>query len=88
MSDVSVEPIDDTTYRVTVSDEGGTTTHEVTVDPGEARRLSGGDAPGLVDASFRFLLEREAKESIMRKFDLSVISRFFPEYQTKIGDYL
>jgi len=33
-----------------------------------------------VRESFRFLLEREPKESILREFDLSVIKRYFPDY--------
>ena len=34
--------------------------------------------------SFRFLLEREPKESILRSFDLTVISRYFSEYEREI----
>jgi hypothetical protein len=30
------------------------------------------------------LLEREPKESILNRFDLSVISRYFPEYEREI----
>jgi hypothetical protein len=46
-------------------------------------------APGvtperLVEASFAFLLEREPRESILREFDLSVIERYFPEYEAEI----
>lgn len=39
----------------------------------------------LVEASFAFLLEREPKESILREFDLTVIGRYFPEYEQEIG---
>jgi hypothetical protein len=38
----------------------------------------------VVEESFRFLLEREPKESIMASFDLPVISRYFPEYQQEM----
>jgi hypothetical protein len=38
----------------------------------------------LVRESFRFLLEREAKESILRSFDLMVIGRYFSEYRREI----
>ena len=34
----------------------------------------------LVADSFGFLLGREPKESILREFDLSVIKRYFPDY--------
>jgi hypothetical protein len=30
------------------------------------------------------LLEREPKESILTRFDLSVIGRYFPEYEREI----
>ena len=42
----------------------------------------------LAEASFRFLLEREPKESILRSFEMPVIARYFPEYEQRIGDYL
>ena len=31
-----------------------------------------------------FLLEREPKESILRSFDLTVISRYFAEYEREM----
>jgi hypothetical protein len=43
---------------------------------------------GLVEASFAFLLERETKESILREFDLTVIGRYFHEYEREIGHRL
>jgi hypothetical protein len=42
------------------------------------------DHEALVDESFRFLLEREPKESIMKRFEISVIERYFPEYPDEI----
>lgn len=38
----------------------------------------------LVEQSFVFLLERESPETILRSFDLSVIERYFPEYEAEI----
>jgi len=38
----------------------------------------------LVIKSFRFLLEREEKRSILKKFNLYEISRYFPEYESEI----
>ena len=45
-------------------------------------------AEDLVRRSFEFLLEREPPESILRRFDLAVIQRYFPEYdrQFRRGD--
>lgn len=55
---------------------------EVSLDKEYWRELAGekeGPA-GLVRRSFEFLLEREPKESILRRFDLRDIGRYFPEY--------
>jgi len=38
----------------------------------------------LVKKSFEFLLEREPKESILRTFNIKVISKYFPEYEQEI----
>jgi hypothetical protein len=65
---------------VTVT-EGGSTRHTVRVAKRDFDRWSHGrSAEALVKDSFEFLLERESKESILREFDLSVIKRYFPEY--------
>ena len=62
------------------------TTHEVTVSPAVLARLAPGspDPGDLVRRSFAFLLAREAKESILGRFDLPLISRYFPEYERTI----
>ncbi|GAB4540808.1 MAG: hypothetical protein Kow0063_31020 [Anaerolineae bacterium] len=72
--------------QVTVSERGSETQHRVTLRKADYERLAGGKASpeALVTESFRFLLEREPKESILRTFDLSVISRYFPEYEREI----
>ena len=41
----------------------------------------------LLNFSFNFLLEREAKTSILSKFDIIVISKYFPEYISKVENY-
>ena len=75
---------------VTVAEGGSETTHRVTVNKTDYRRLTGGKVPParLVEASFAFLLEREPKESILRSFNLMTIQRYFPEYESQIGDRL
>ncbi|MFW6126259.1 MAG: hypothetical protein ACOC58_04060 [Chloroflexota bacterium] len=69
--------------QVTVADEKGPSSHEVALTEEDYRRLSHGQCPPeeLVRASFEFLLQREAKESILAHFALSVIGRYFPEYE-------
>jgi hypothetical protein len=76
-------------YGVTVEDEGSSTTHEVTVWPSDVERYAPGAEPeALIEASFAFLLEREPKESILKRFELPVIERYFPEYRRQIGGML
>jgi hypothetical protein len=33
------------------------------------------------------LLDREAKESILQRFDVTVISRYFPEFERELPRY-
>ena len=76
-------------YDVTVRDERSATHHEVTVWPSDIERYSPGSNPEvLIEQSFVFLLEREPKEAIMRRFELPVIERYFPEYRAAIATQL
>jgi hypothetical protein len=77
-------------FQVTVEEGRSETQHRVTLTESDYRRLAGGEASPeeLVVESFRFLLEREPKESILRSFDLTVIGRYFPEYERVIRDRL
>jgi len=77
-------------FEVTVEEGGSSTHHTVTLDQSDYERLArGGASPKeLVAESFRFLLEREPKESILRSFDLTAISRYFPEYDQEIPERL
>ncbi len=86
---ISVAKIDDDTFDVTIEGKR-TTTHRVTVSDGVHQRLTGGGASKeeLLDASFRFLLEREPNTSILRAFDLPVIGTYFPEYEREIRGQL
>jgi hypothetical protein len=38
-----------------------------------------------IRTSFEFLLEREAKESILTEFDLPIIGSYFPEYERELA---
>lgn len=69
-------------FTVTVRD-GSETHHRVHVSRADLARLAPGasDPVDLVEASFAFVLERELKESILREFDLTVIARYFPDYE-------
>ena len=66
-----------------------TTEHRVRVSEVEARRFGAGrPVEELLRASFEFLLERESNSSILSSFELSMIGRYFPEYEREIGRYL
>ena len=68
---------------------GRQTRHEVTVTRLDLERWAGGaersDVESLVARSFDFLLERESPDEILPSFDLSVIKRYFPEYDRAFG---
>lgn len=74
------------TFEVTVTEGGRSSRHQVTLSESDFRRLSGGKGTpeDLVRRSFEFLLRREAKESILPRFDLPIISRYFPDYERSI----
>lgn len=85
--DVTHESADD--YTVEVRDAGGASRHRVTVPADDLERYGGGvSAEELLEASFRFLLEREPKEAILSRFEISVIERYFSEYPDVIGGLL
>lgn len=72
---------------VEIDDGQGRSRHEVTLTKADFERLSQGssdDPSTLVRKSFEFLLEREPKESILSRFELPVIGRYFPDYEKEI----
>lgn len=85
MTNIEVRAVDATTYEVTVTART-TTRHTVTVKPGYAEQLVQGRAgmEELVEKSFVFLLDREPNTSILRRFDLPLIGRYFPEYEAEM----
>ena len=85
MATIEIKVVNQQTFLVTVH-AASATEHEVNVEPDYAQKLSGGKIPTteLIKKSFEFLLERESNNSILRRFDLSVINRYFPEYEREI----
>jgi hypothetical protein len=77
-------------FDVTVRDAAGETSHRVTMSRELSLRLGGGefDAERCLDAAFRFLLDREPKDQILGRFDVSVISLYFPEFERELRRYL
>ena len=73
-------------FAVRVSDEGSETRHRVTLSEHDYARLGTGypSPEEFVHACFGFLLAREPKEQILREFDVTVIPRYFPEFENEI----
>lgn len=77
------------TFRVIVRDDEGATRHEVTLAQKTHRDLVPDRKPeDLIEAAFRFLLDREPKESILARFDVTVIPTYFPEFHRELPAYL
>jgi hypothetical protein len=73
-------------FSVRVSERGSETRHAVTLSEHDYARLGTGYASPeqFVHACFGFLLARESKEQILSTFDVSVIPRYFPEFENQI----
>lgn len=80
---IQIESLREDEYRVIIRESGDQTEHLVTAPTEYCESLTGGTIPvaGLLRLSFEFLLDREPKESILRRFELPVIARYFPEYE-------
>lgn len=83
---IEVEKIADCEFRVRVIEGASESSHVVTLGADDFARITGGKVgpQELVRRSFEFLLEREPKESILARFDLPLIGRYFPEYEREI----
>jgi hypothetical protein len=87
MTDISIDRLAPREFRVQVREAGRETTHQVTVPErlGEGLELRDDDLERVVRESFRFLLERERATSILARFSLGDISRYFPEYRDELA---
>ena len=72
---------------MTVTEDGSSTNHRVTLDDEYYTKLTKGriGKEELIEKSFEFLLRHESKESILSSFNLRVISRYFPQYESEIA---
>lgn len=77
-------------FAVTVRDVEGETQHVVTMAPATWRALTAGarTPAACVEATFRFLLDRESKTDILARFDVDVIGHYYPEFRARFADYL
>lgn len=83
---IGVEIVSEGTFRVRVIEGKGETSHLVTLKPADCERISSGqvEPAELVRMAFEFLLENEPKESILGRFDLPLIGRYFPNFEPEM----
>lgn len=89
MIEVTRRPGDDPlAFEVVVREDDGESRHNVTAMAAELRRLAPASSPErCIEAAFRFLLDREPRQAILRRFDVSVIARYFPEFERELPRY-
>ncbi len=77
-------------FIVTVTEVSGETIHQVTLSQADYQKLTAGkiSATACVRAAFEFLLERESKEAILKRFDITVISQYFSNFEHELPRYL
>ena len=83
---IEVEKLGEDEFQVRVIEGASQSLHRVTLSPNVFRQLAGGKAEPqeLVRRSFEFLLEHEPKESILGRFKLEEIGRYFPQFEREI----
>jgi hypothetical protein len=83
---IDVKKAGEDSFDVRVIEGKSESSHRVTLAEKDYSRLADGKITReeLIRRSFEFLLERESKESILARFDLMVISRYFPQYEREM----
>lgn len=81
------EPLE---FCVIVVEDRSETKHEVTMAESIYQKLSHGkiSPERCVQAAFQFLLDREPKEAILTRFDLTTISKYYPSFEQDFHRYL
>jgi hypothetical protein len=83
---IEVERKTDKEFLVVVKEGDTKTEHTVSLDDDYYKDLSKGEISKeeLIEKSFKFLLKREPKESILSKFNLRLINKYFSEFESEI----
>ncbi len=87
MAEIVTRAVDEQVYEVEVTYEGRRYGYRVSV-PDELIERTGSDPAAIVRATIAFLLDHEPPTSILQRFDCSVVSRYFPEYEAELPRYL
>ena len=82
---ISVEAIDNNSFKVSVTKDSSTE-HIVLLSDRFHQDVTNNKLTKieLITHSFKFLLKKESNQSILKKFNLEVISQYFPEYIDEI----
>jgi len=82
---ISVEAIDNNSFKVSVTKDSSTE-HIVLLSDRFHQDVTNNKLTKteLITHSFEFLLKRESNQSILKKFNLEIISQYFPEYIDEI----
>ena len=86
---ISVKAIDDNSFKVSVSKDF-LTEHIVLLSDRFHQDVCKHKLTKteLITKSFEFLLDRESNQSILKKFNLEVISQYFPEYIDEVKKFI
>ena len=82
---ISVEAIDNNSFKVSVIKDSSTE-HIALLSDRFHQDVTNNKLTKteLITHSFEFLLKKESNQSILKKFNLEVISQYFPEYIDEI----
>jgi len=74
-------------FLVEIEENSTRTQHEITLEESYYKKLTKEkiSKKELIKRSFKFLLEREPKEAIFKKFNLKIIESYFSEYEKEIS---
>jgi len=82
---ITVTRKDSDNFNVEFEDSGSKGSFNVTLDNDYHKKLTDTlSKEELIEKSFEFLLEREPVDSILSSFNLKIISRYFPEYESEM----
>ena len=82
---ISIKTLSNNEYEVTVQ-SNTLTTHTVSLSDEVHKNLNNNKVTKeeLLDFSIKFLLDREPNTSILSSFELTVISRYFSDYERSV----
>lgn len=85
---ILVQEVSSDNFKVIVS-QNSITEHDVTASKDFLNQFTKYNISpeNIVKHSFEFLLDREPNTSILKKFDITVISNYFPEYTETVKEY-